>query len=106
MATITASAVKPVDVWGSQAFRLITLQPAASDYTTGGYPLTPGTNINLNSILFAFPVSNTGGFVLQWDEPTSSMIVYEQSGATGALVQPGAGTDLSAFTFLIAVLGY
>jgi hypothetical protein len=110
--TITASAFKPVDVWGSLAVRLVTLQPAASDYPTGGYVLTPGTNINLNTILFAFVASNPSGFVANWDQATSSLIFYESPAIAAApavaapLSQVAANTDLSAFSFLIVVLGY
>ena len=47
------------DVWGKTEVRFMQLQPAATDYPTGGYLITPGTNISLRAVYAMIPMGIT-----------------------------------------------
>jgi len=113
--TIAPSAIHPVDVWGALPVRVVTATPAAADYTTGGYTLTPGSGIPLGSPIFGVitlgDTGGTGAVVLKWNTSTSKLqafwsgAVAEGGAAAAELAEVTAGTDLSAFTFTLLIIG-
>lgn len=109
--TITPNAVYPLDTWGSVEVRNVNAVPAASDYATGGYTLTPGSGIALQTIYFVLPNGGQGGYVPVWNPATNKLQVFEQAAiaaapsTASALAEVGAGTDLSALTFSLLVFG-
>jgi hypothetical protein len=107
--TLTKSKIHPEDVWGALPIAFVTAVPAAADYTTGGYTLTPGTGIPLGSIFTVIPAGASGGTVavlLQWNTSTQKLQVYVSGAAlSGDFAEAAAGADLSAFTFTLLILG-
>ena len=97
---------------GNLRGEIVNLQPSASDYATGGYLIqgiggtTESTgNVGIDRVLFVIPVGGQGGYVPAFNPATSKLQIFQQSAATGALTQPNANTDLSAFTFQLLVVG-
>lgn len=98
---------------GNLRGELVNLQPALSDYATGGYLLqgiggsteTTG-NVGIDRIKFVVPVGGQGGYVPVWNPATSKLQVFQQSAATGPLTEVSASTNLNAYSFLLLVEGY
>jgi hypothetical protein len=106
--TITPSALHPVDDWGALPIRFVTAKPAAADYATGGYTITPGQGIPLGSIFTVIPVGGQGGFEVQWNTATGKLQVFGNTATPAAnapLTEVAAGTDLSALTLTLLVIG-
>lgn len=97
---------------GSLRAEQVQLQPAAADYAPGGYLIqgiagsTEATgNVGLSKVLFVIPVGGQGGYVPVFNPATSKVQMFQQGAAAGALTEVAAGTDLSAFTFNLLVVG-
>lgn len=108
--TITQSAIHPVDVWGALPVRVVTATPAAADYPTGGYTLTPGVGIPLGAPIFGvLTLGDTGGttaVILKWNTATSKLQAFWTGAVIStALAEVTAATDLSAFTFTLLIIG-
>lgn len=113
--TITPSALHPVDVFGALPVAIVTAKPAAADYTTGGYTLTPGAGFSLGSPIFGVVLlGDTGGTTavyLKWNTTTSKLQAFQTAAiaatpaASAELAEVSAGTDLSAFTFTLLIFG-
>jgi len=100
------------DVWGRKRIEHVVLQPAVSDYPTGGYLLqgisgsTESTgNVGLGKVSYAWPCGGQGGYVPVWAPSSSRVQVFRQNGTTGPLIEVPASTDLSAYAFNLLVLG-
>ena len=101
------------DVWGRRRLEHVQLKPAVSDYAPGGYLIQGigGTtesrgNVGITSVEFVVPVGGQGGYVPVWSPSSPRLQVWQQSAATSALTEVPAGTDLSAYTFNLLVVGY
>ena len=108
--TVTQSTIHPKDVWGDLPIAIVTATPAASDYPTGGYALTPGTGIPLGTPIFGvFTLGDTGGTTgvyLKWNTSTSLLQAFGTGPtSTGPLAEVASGTNLSAFTFTLLIVG-
>lgn len=100
MATITKNSDGDVSL-GNLRGELLTLQPAASDYATGGYLVEGigGTtesagNIGLDKVLFVIPTGNQGGVSPVFNTSTSKVQMFESA--------PSAGIPLSLGTLSAA----
>jgi hypothetical protein len=78
--TVTPNAELPDDTWGSQQSRLVVLQPAASDYPTGGYALVTGQGIALAQVIWCLVVGNPSPYLAQFDQATGKLIFYGSGG--------------------------
>lgn len=94
------STTLPVDVWGQTEVRFGTINPAASDYVTGGYSLTPGQGISLGKIYWALPIGGQGGVTPVWNPVTSKLQMF--GGGSGANTPLSLG-PLSAVSSAIGV---
>jgi hypothetical protein len=103
--TITPSTIYPNDVWGSVNVNWVNALPAVSDYTTGGYTLTPGQGIGLGVIYFIIPVGGQAGYVPVLNPATGKLQVWESAAGAGELQQVPNGADLSAVTFTLLLFG-
>jgi hypothetical protein len=102
---------------GSLNGEVVTLQPAAADYATGGYAIISGVqavntptlassvNCDLYRIIGVIPIGGYGGYHLAWNPTTQTLQVFQQSAATGPLTQVPAATDLSAYAFQLLLIG-
>ena len=98
---------------------LVNLQPAASDYPTGGYAITSQedvlndssltANTSLYKILTALPAGGQGGYSPRWNPTTQKLQVFVVDAAAVAtqypLLEATAGTDLSAYLFQLLLIG-
>lgn len=92
---------------GNLRGELVNLQPAVSDYATGGYliegiggnPLTAG-NVGMDKVLTVLPAGGQQQYAPVWQPATSKLEMW--SGGS----QVAANTDLSALTFELLVIGY
>jgi hypothetical protein len=101
--------------FGSWNGELVTLQPSPSDYPPGGYALVDGVsvvdnpnlsaNIDLYRLLVVVPAGGELGYVPSFNSSTKKLAMYQQSAATGQLTQVPNGTDLSALSFQLLLLG-
>jgi hypothetical protein len=110
--TITQSTIHPVDDWGALPIRFVTAKPAAADYPTGGYTLTPGQGIPLGAPIFGVLHVATAagasaiGAVPDFDPVTGKLrMLGTGSAADAALAELAAGTDISALTFTLGIIG-
>lgn len=102
--TIAAYSVKPNDVWGSQEVRLVTLKPAASDYATGGYALTPGVGLSLKTVTWAL-VLNSNGYMTSFNTSTGKLQFFGGAAASGTISIPvgaNAGTTGPVYSGAVA----
>lgn len=91
----------------------VKLQPAASDYATGGYLIqgiggtTESTgNVGLDKVLGVIPFGGQGGYVPVWNPATSKLQIYQGGAAVSSpLAEVPANTNLSALTFQLLVIG-
>jgi hypothetical protein len=120
MATITKNLDGDLSL-GNLRAELVTLQPAANDYVTGGYLIqgiggvTENTgNIGLDKVLFVIPAGDNGtttGFLLRWNTATSKLQVLESPAVAAApstaapFTEVAAGTNLAAFAFQLLLFG-
>ena len=101
--------------FGSLNGEFVNLQPAVSDYPTGGYPIIDGetvvntptknANCDMYKVLAALPVSGQSGLVPQFNAGAKTLALMEQNGTTGGLAEVPAGTDLSKYTFELLLIG-
>ena len=94
---------------GNRAGEEVTLQPAISDYATGGYAIVDGEQYNANGsltincdlwrIIGVIPIADQSGYELDWNSSTKKLVIYK--GGT----QVSNGTDLSAFAFQLLLYG-
>ena len=99
---------------GNLRGELVALQPAVSDYPTGGYLIqgiggtTESTgNVGLDKVVTAFPAGGQGGYQLAFNLTTSKMqVYYNTSSVPGPAVELPANTNLAALTFDLLVVGY
>lgn len=107
--TFTPIPSMQLDVWGKTEVRFMQLQPAASDYPTGGYAVTPGTNISLRSVYAVIPMgitatTRTTTFVPVYNTTTAKIQMFWSGAAAvaGTISQPSftvqAGTIGSNMT--------
>jgi hypothetical protein len=104
----------------SQQLRAYQLQPAASDYPTGGYVIN-ATQIALSWLYGAVQIAvNAAGalYLAQFVLPSGSfgttpapgtsgnLIVAYSTGSAAAFTQVPNGTDLSGVTWIFDFLGY
>ena len=101
------------NVLGKWRCELVNLQPAISDYATGGYNITgiAGTtettgNVGIAKVLFVWPVGGQGGWSPVWNPTTSKLQVFADSSSNGASPEANANTNLAAYTFELLVVGY
>jgi hypothetical protein len=93
--TITKNSDGDVSL-GNLRGEIVTLQPAASDYATGGYlvqgiggnPLTAG-DIGMDKVLFAIPIGGQGGYTPVFNPTTSKVQVFGTSPASGVPLSLG-----------------
>jgi hypothetical protein len=100
---------------GSLNGEFVNLQPATSDYPTGGYAIVdevsvvdnPSLNANcdLYRLLTVIPAGGQLGYVPSYVPSTKKLEMYQQNATTGQLQQVPAGTDLSALTFSLLLVG-
>jgi hypothetical protein len=89
---------------------------AATDYPTGGYPITPimfgfmGTTGLRGMTVLGVGGGTTGAYYWQYDQTTSKLQAFgAEAAATGTfyeLTEAPAGTDLSALTVRVLAYGY
>ena len=98
---------------GNLRGELVNLQPALSDYPTGGYLIqgiggtTESTgNVGMDKVLAVIPVGGQQGYHPVWQPSSSKLEMFYISSAPAAGQQVPANTDLSALTFELLVLGY
>lgn len=91
---------------GNLRGELVTLQPAASDYPTGGYLIegiggaTESTgNVGMDKVLTVIPAGGQQQYSPVWQPATSKLEMW----ASGSQVSPS--TDLSALTFELLLIG-
>ena len=110
--TITKTPDGDVSI-GNLRGEIVNLQPAAADYATGGY-LIEGIggatenagNVGMDKVLGVIPLGGNFGYTLVWNPTTSKLEVFWGGPAlSGVLAQVPAGTDLSALTFLLLLIG-
>lgn len=94
--TLTPSTILPTDVWGETRQCWVSAVPAASDYATGGYTLTPGSGLSLGTIDYVIPIGGQGGVVPVWNTTTSKLQMF--GAGTDAGVPLGLGTSSAAST--------
>lgn len=98
---------------GNLRGELVNLQPAVSDYPTGGYliegiggsTISAGT-VGMDKVLAVIPVGGQQGYSPVWQPSSSKLEMFYISSAPGAGQQVPASTDLSALTFELLLLGY
>jgi len=91
---------------GNLRGELVDLQPALSDYPTGGYliegiggnPLTAG-NVGMDKVLTVIPAGGQQQYSPVWQPATSKLEMW--SGGS----QVTANTDLSTLTFELLLIG-
>ena len=91
---------------GNLRGELVNLQPALSDYPTGGYliegiggnPLTAG-NVGMDKVLTVIPAGGQQQYSPVWQPATSKLEMW--SGGS----QVTANTDLSTLTFELLLIG-
>jgi hypothetical protein len=98
---------------GNWRAELATLQPASSDYATGGYLIqgiagsTENTgNVGLAKVLFVLAVGGQGGYAPVWNPATSKLQVFVDStsqGPSGELL-PGSNLFFNPMRLLIVGL--
>lgn len=105
MAVITA--VLPGNqVWGESNTQTVTIAPTTSDYATGGYVLTPGSNgITLTTIYGAMLFAGGAGYQTQFNKSTNAIQVYDPSSSTENPTELANGTNLSGVTFTFQLVG-
>lgn len=91
---------------GNLRGELVNLQPALSDYPTGGYLIegigesTESTgNVGMYKVLTVIPAGGQQQYSPVWQPATSKLEMW--SGGS----QVSANTDLSAFTFQLLLVG-
>jgi hypothetical protein len=92
---------------GNLRGELVNLQPALSDYPTGGYLIEGigGTtesvgNVGMDKVLTVIPAGGQQQYAPVWQPATSKLEMW----ASGS--QVAASTDLSALTFELLLIGY
>jgi hypothetical protein len=113
MAQYTITKVADGDnVWGRIRLEHVILKPALSDYTPGGYFIqgiggtTEATgNVGLDKVGYALPIGGQGGIVPVWSPSSPRLQMWEQGSSAGPLTEVAAGTDLSAYTFNLLLVG-
>lgn len=94
---------------GSWNGELMTMQPAAADYPTGGYPIVDGVavvnsggtssaNCDLYRVIGALYIGGCGGYRPVYNPATKKIQVFQSAGTAAADTEVAANTDLSAFT--------
>lgn len=106
----------------SMNMRAYQMQPAASDYPTGGYVIN-ASNVDLSELFGAWLITQlyaTSMYIVQFCLPSSSygaspapkpattinMVVLQSAGSAAPPVEIANGTDISAFTFDAVFIGY
>jgi hypothetical protein len=80
--TITLMATLSLDVWGKTEVRFVQLVPAASDYPTGGYAITPGVNISLRAVYGVVSIGGQGGYLPVWVPTTGKLMIRSVGSVT------------------------
>ena len=94
----------------------VNLQPSSSDYATGGYAINSQeavlnnsaltANCDLYKIVTVLPAGGQGGYVPVWNPTTGKLQIFDTGSASGAALSEKAnGSDLSAYTFLLLLVG-
>ncbi len=91
---------------GNLRGELVNLQPALSDYPTGGYLIqgiggsTESTgNVGMDKVLTVIPAGNQQQFKPVWQTATSKLEMWDGDS------QVAANVDLSALTFELLLIG-
>lgn len=97
---------------GNLRGELVNLLPASSDYPLGGYLVqgeagaTESTgNVGLAKVIFIIPIGGQAGYSPVFNPVTSKVEVFQDSTAQGPGGRVLPGTDLSAFSFGLLVVG-
>ena len=92
---------------GNLRGELVNLQPALSDYPTGGYLIegiggtTESTgNVGMDKVLVVIPAGGQQQYSPVWQPATSKLEIWSAGS------QLTANTDLSTLTFELLLLGY
>ena len=92
---------------GNLRGELVNLQPALSDYPTGGYLIEGigGTtesagNVGMDKVLVVIPAGGQQQYSPVWQPATSKLEIWSAGS------QLTANTDLSTLTFELLLLGY
>jgi hypothetical protein len=95
---------------------IVTLNDAATAYVTGGYPFvdqstvnnagTGSVNVDLWKIVGIIPLGGQGGITPVYNLTTKKLQMFWVNALTSALGEVPNGTDLSALTFQLLVIGY
>jgi len=76
----------------SGRFRVVGGEATFSTYATGGVDMTiPG----INNVVACF-IESTAGFIFHYTPSSDSVLVYKQSGASGALSLVASGATITA----------
>jgi hypothetical protein len=97
---------------GNLRGELVALQPAVSDYPTGGYlvqgiggnPLTSG-NVGMDKVLAAAPVGGQQGYQVVFNPATSKVQMWQTAGSSAPAGEVPANTNLAALTFNLLCIG-
>lgn len=109
MATITKLPDGDISL-GNLRGELISLQPAASDYATGGYLIqgiggsTESTgDVGLDKVLFVEPAGGQGGLTVVWNPSTSKVQMF--SGSVGPGTPIGLGSVSTSASTTVGIVG-
>ena len=93
----------------------VNLQPSSSDYATGGYAINSQeavlnnsaltANCDLYKIITVLPAANQGGYAPVWNASTGKLQIFQGASGLGPDTEVPANTDLSAYTFLLLLVG-
>ena len=93
----------------------VNLQPSSSDYATGGYAINSQeavlnnsaltANCDLYKIITVQPAGGQGGYNPKWNPVTGKLQIWQSGTATNPESEVPVNTDLSAYTFLLLLIG-
>jgi hypothetical protein len=93
----------------------VNLQPSSSDYATGGYAINSQeavlnnsaltANCDLYKIITVLPAGGQGGLNPKWNPTTGKLQIWETGSENSPEAEFANGGDLSAYTFLLLLVG-
>lgn len=90
----------------------VVLQPALSDYQTGGYLIqgigetTENTgDVGLYKVLFVTPCGDNSNYFAKWNPSTSKLQIFQDSTSNQPFGEVNAGTNLAPYQFNLLLWG-
>jgi len=81
---------------GDLAFRIVDIALSGSDYTAGGWTITPQSlGFGANGVIYQLDVSAKGGFLFEWNQTTGKLVARDVSGGVGTAT-PETANGLAA----------